>query len=85
MLLRQHQEDQRIQIEEEDMEKIMSQGMGPSDIMDDRHEVGKAEHPSFAYPNTFLFLHMGSDFSESKHLLMLRFCKPSCQVSIAEV
>lgn len=39
MLLRQHQEDQRIQIEEEDMEKIMSQGMGPSDIMDDKHEV----------------------------------------------
>lgn len=41
MLLRQHKEDQRIQIEEEDMEKIMSQGMGPSDIMDDKHEVRK--------------------------------------------
>ena len=29
-------------IEEEDMEKIMSQGMGPSDIMDEKHEVSPA-------------------------------------------
>ena len=41
MLLRQHQEDQRLQVEEQDMEKLMSQGMGPSDIMDDKHEVSQ--------------------------------------------
>lgn len=40
ILLRQQQEDQRLLDEEADMERFLSQGMGPSDIMDDKHEAG---------------------------------------------
>ena len=38
-IIRQSAEDERIQVEESDMERIMSQGLGPQDIMDDKHEV----------------------------------------------
>ena len=39
LLLRQQAEDQRILVEDADMEKIMSRGLGPHDVLDDKHEV----------------------------------------------
>ena len=39
LLLRQQAEDQRILVEEADMERIMSGGLGPHDMLDDKHEV----------------------------------------------
>ena len=49
-IIRQSAEDERIQVEEVDMEKILSQGLGPQDIMDDKHEVHCATSPIICLP-----------------------------------